>query len=471
MQEYARNNILYPLAGELAYMGYRRYVRPRLKKAWEYKATAAPLILSQKNNKMPTVTVKRPAKKTKSSKGLFTPPKKGGARRGTTALMEIKTPGGKKVYIAKNQAQKSSLSGGFLKARKYKVQRKHRLGIKGITHTHEFGFNQTTSQQTLYIGHSTAPVTQVWVDLFRLILKKLMTKTGVSIRDFTAIPQDVDFITTGDTFEIRCQRADGTLLAVNISHVYAAGQTWDTVVNSWATNFQSLNTDCILKYAQFYPTVNAMAGVQDRSPARIDLEFAYVDLYIKSTMKVQNRTVNTAGTDMEAVDNVPLYGKIYEGRGTGTGQIQPAPKTGGSGVGAQLIADNAHGSLAGSALDLGQQEPPQGWWFPGVKKVGKVHLDPGVIKTNRLIYRKSFSLNNLRQLLLMSEPQNQAEKIRTPFGKFAFMSFERMLQIGQLSATNITVGMEINHYWTMNMRCKYVDYAAPIFTTNNSPAA
>lgn len=48
----------------------------------------------------------------------------------------------------------------------------------------------------------------------------------------------------------------------------------------------------------------------------IDLRRCKFDIYVKSSLKIQNRTVNTdANNEADDVDNVPLYGKQFEGSG------------------------------------------------------------------------------------------------------------------------------------------------------------
>jgi len=57
-----------------------------------------------------------------------------------------------------------------------------------------------------------------------------------------------------------------------------------------------------------------LAGLTKRF--QIDLSKCRIHLYAKSSLKLQNRTVNlNANNDDEDVDNVPLYVKSYFGSG------------------------------------------------------------------------------------------------------------------------------------------------------------
>lgn len=71
------------------------------------------------------------------------------------------------------------------------------------------------------------------------------------------------------------------------------------------------------------------------------------------------------------------------------------------------------------------EEPLGKKQFTKVQRVGKVHLDPGHIKTDVLIYRKSFLLNTvIKKVLNYSVTDDTALDI----GKFGFITVEKMIQ-------------------------------------------
>lgn len=455
-----------PLAGELAVAGYRRYIRPRLKAAWDYKATAAPLILSQKINKMPVVNVRgrNVYKSTSRSRSKsYSPMQTSSKSRDRLGALvtpvskrprtkTVKTPGGRKVRV-RNVGALNSKSAGRLRTKKFRMSKKMKIASKGISHTHEVGREETTGTQSIWVGHNSAPVGVVLADFWRLLLKKLAYKSGFNIRNFSSVPE---FITLNDVIDVYYQAADGALSSV--AHVFAVGNTWEQIANTFIFNASLIAPGTQLKFMRFNPTVNAVGTSQDRSPVRLDLEFATISFYAKSTMKIQNRTQNSS-IDSEAVDNVPLYGKIYGGTGNGIAQMTNIT----SGTTAMLVADAANGYILGNSADLGCEEPPHQWFFPGCKKAGKIHLDPGEVKTSTLIYKKRCSVNQFKKLL---QDDNTANKVRTSFGKYAVFGIEKMIQSVAPSLSNIKIGVEINHFMAMNLSVKHRDVTAQLFSTN-----
>lgn len=190
----------------------------------------------------------------------------------------------------------------------------------------------------------------------------------------------------------------------------------------------------------------------------IDLSHAKINLYCKSALKVQNRTVNASGNvDSDDVDNVPIYGKSYTGYGnfathrTGQGSMDylapadveafPSPIFGAtinmikSCVIKKQIAGGGWGSGSPLVEPMGKSQ------FAHVRGVTKAKLEPGEIKTNILVYSKSCNLNKLWDF---AESDVSADSI-TNLGKFWFAHFEKMLQAVATTQVNaIKVAYELD---------------------------
>lgn len=437
------------MAAEYAWNKFRKYAR----RSWEYKSVAAPLILSQKNNQMPA-TGKRPRKRatkknktvqklkdmTPVRKQLFKDPPKAFTPRGSAN--RVKFLGGL-----------SSHSAGKLGTKRFKLTRKTRISSKGVTHTHEVGKVVAESGQCAWVGHNSAPFETVYYTMWQLIIKKLANKSGSSIRNFN---DAADYVTPGDIFQVTFQSLDGA--QGTVTHVVAIGNAWAQVVNTFATSGVLRTANVHLKYIAFIPITNNPAATADRAPVRLDLEYAMIDYYAKSSMKIQNRSQNS-NVDAEAVDNVPLYGKSYGGSGNGVLQMisNGAPST------LQLLASSVTGLILGSSADIGQQEPPHAWYFPGAKRAGKIHLDPGYVKTSVLVHKKRISLNLLKKQL---SDDTTSVKVKSGFGKFTFFAIEKMIQTSAPAENNILLGIEVNHFIAMNLYSRYRDVTCQTFTSS-----
>lgn len=365
------------------------------------------------------------------------------------------TPGGKIARLNRVGAI-SSKSAGRLKTRRFKKWAKKTLISKGgIELTSERGKVQATTDQTLWVGHSCVCMEDLALMSWRLIIKKLFAKCGVCVRSFTEVAtQNAYNVSAGDLIVVRYQTADiGAVLAV--SYTVVAGDTFDTFAIYFNTLAAFNVPNVTYKSIAFNPTVNAVGALSDASMVRMDLEFQNVEMYFKSTMKIQNRTVNAAGDDEDSVDNVPLYGKSYAGFGNGV--VQLARATGS--VTQQMIASSLSGYILGSAVDGGLDEPTHGQYFQYVTERGKVHLDPGFIKTSSLVYSKKMSLNALQQMIHEAVLNT---KTRISFGKYRLFGIEKMIDTSA-GGTTITVGLEINNYLSINMKSSFPNASQPLF--------
>lgn len=360
------------------------------------------------------------------------------------------TPG-QTVVQRKRTGAVSSKSMGKIKTRKYRATKRQKNAIKGVEQTVEEYKEFVTTSQTAWVGHSVCIPEVVRYNIWRLILKKLMSKTGNCIRNFADPPTSYN-VGNGDVIAVYFQNQDAT--AGSINWTYGGTGDWDTAVAYFVSNAFLHAEGVILKHIIYMPDT-AAAGLTAAPPyTRLDLENAYVKMYFKSSMKLQNRTVNGTDISMDDVDNVPLYGRSYGGVGNGAiwfGQSD-------SPVVKQLIADKDKGYIEGDASGDFLQEPLHQLYFKHVTQKGKVHLDPGYIKTSVLTYSKNMSLNHILRRV------NQictAAKIRDSFGNFRFFGLERMIDTA--AESSITLGIEINNYMNFNLYTRYRDTSIPLF--------
>lgn len=365
------------------------------------------------------------------------------------------TPGG--TLVAKRKTGMSNAtSAGFIKSRRYRPSKRVKKAVNGIVITEEFGKEGTFSGQCAWLGHNSCPTVVMWENMWRLLVKKVFTKNGMVIKQYT---ESISNITAGDVVTVHYQITDA--VATQLIHTVVAGDTLDSIAATYYNSGLLRAADVTMKTISYIPTVNAAGSNQDRAPSRVDLESAFIDMYHKSSMKVQNRTVNDAGDNLESLDVVPLYGKTYGGKGNGP--LQNSAYS--SGIVKQLIADRDSGYIEGTASDIGQAEPINSIYFPGAKQQGKLKIEPAHIKTSVLTYNRHIGVNYLRKLLGDALSQS---KIRSPLGNFRFFALERIIQTS-LTPTSITLGIEINHYMSMSLKVKHRDVTVPIFVYNVLP--
>lgn len=389
-----------------------------------------------------------------------TPAKPFQAGRFETPKGKRRTPGGTFVKLNRVGAQ-SSTSGGRLKTSKYKITKRQKNSMKGVEQTYERASEISTTQQVAWVGHVSAAANDVLVLMWRAIIKQLFAKANVNIRNlFDDVKLAPYSLTQGDQVTVCFDTSDGVQTLVN-SIVPGTAWIFDQFVTIFYSNASLRAPDVKLKYIMFKPSENALGAFSDPPTTRLDLDHMYIKLYTKSSMKIQNRSVNASGANSENVDNVPVYGRSYGG--TGTGAVQLAGIN--TAVATQLIGDSTTGFIAGSSADPGLQEPIHQMYFQYVSQKGKVHMDPGYIKTSVLYHKQNYSLNRLNQMISQITTNT---KQRNVFGKFRFFGIERMLDTALLaSPATITLGIEINTYMNASLYSRFRNATVPIFVRNN----
>lgn len=300
--------------------------------------------------------------------------------------------------------------------------------------------------QAFLIGHATCSKLQLINDVCHALTKLIATRMGMTIVKFSdsilgnwVAPVEV---------VIRVYYTIWSLAAESNFIVVCDGTN-----NSWEYISQQL-------FANIQILINGESGFQlerilverkdfnGASPGnygvcQIDLQEAKVDLYTKSTMKVQNRTINASGNvEADDVDNVPLYGKTYMGSGNYF-KTQNA-----------LFACDVFGTAVSNGNILvvkchptnypALREPLSKGLISHCSKVGKIHLDPAEIKTSSLVYKLRIKLNTMFQQLIQvgGEITNIAA---CKYGKYHFVHLEKMIQaVGVTDVNAMNLAYEVD---------------------------
>lgn len=263
----------------------------------------------------------------------------------------------------------------------------------------------------VYISHTAGDNYKIIQVTVIALMRKLFQKKGIVIANIdTPIPN----LGIGNAvdFKVELTKVDG----------YSGNETVLTTYNTIATdslrvvsgNFE----DAFMRYSSGYDSGSGAgnsnndlniiynlnlyqfdyrpASITSVLQAQIHLADEIMHVYACSEMKIQNRTLAAdSSTDETDVTNNPLIGRSYEfkkmplTRDKVTFQLNKIPVN----DGVQLVR----------ASDVQQQykEPPDPSIFVNCVRSAKLHLEPGHIKSSKIMYKKSHKLLEfLRQINL-----------------------------------------------------------------------
>ena len=349
-------------------------------------------------------------------------------------------------------AKAQSASSGFLSTDvKWKKGGRPRKLSKfqnnGILLNYEFGFKPATESawsNAIIFGHCTF-VRDIYLKAaFMCLIKKLFNKIDITIPSFVETTMNSNI---GDKIGIRYKKNYDTATTVD-SMTYTVPNPvpkYDTCVGAFVTAFEALsdlNTDFHL-VDMYYQT----AG-DDSYRAVVRLTNAKFKWNTKSAIKVQNRTQYEGQDESDDIKNVPVYGKSYEGFGTGSNSFRDQNIVNEQ----QFVCSGVTGLLfkqCPSASGLTEAPPPG--YFNQVKKVGKIHMDPGQVKTSVLTHhlkcRQEHFFGHLADNI-------GGTTVLIPFGEFRFFHLEHMLKTAEddpnlniVGEHNLRIAMTLTTEW------------------------
>jgi len=372
---------------------------------------------------------------------------------------------GGKVYKKRpnRYGASSSKSAGFFKSGSRRQTSFDKVGRQGITVCRELGnVAGDATAECQYVMHATMEPYVFATDLSRAITKWLAIKLGKDLSDFSSVAYGGAETNPQITFRYRLFPT-GAILPYVVP-ITLGTTTWDDIAvsirNGVINITDSTPFDPLSNLNYQIQSVTWTIGGQTRS---FNLLRARIQIYIKSALKIQNRTVNLAANDEEDdVDNVPLYGKSYEGTGNYF-TLAGGPNgfdTVTVGVPARNDGPPTVNNAATGVSTL--TEPPKASQLYRVKKNGKAHLDPGQVKTSLLIYRKSLSFNSLIKAISKGNYPVAPPSISTcSLGNFRCFAFEKMLNaVATTDVNGIKLAYEHDHKTAVSM------FAPPVIVTN-----
>lgn len=329
----------------------------------------------------------------------------------------------------------SSKSGGFFPSPEKRLTPFDEFGTKGVIMCRETGgvMKGTIGQPFLSVGlsHATTGINQLLYDACIGIVKMLAIKNKYPVENLGD-----RFSNSGRNYRLYVDyKLHPTLATAN--HNLLIVQT-DSALNVADAIYNAIVLQ-VNQHPQFkliaMSLYEATSGtVLENRVFKVDMKKAEMEYYAKSTMKMQNRTVEADEDDEDDVDNAPLYGKFYEGSGNyfhvNDTYFAPLP-----------LASQSNGNQYGFLVNATLAEPQPLSAIKRAEKTGKAHLDPGQIKTSVLTTKFKYNLN----FVLNRISQNSTDSNCMALGEFRFFHLEKMITaVGSTAANQIQIAYEID---------------------------
>jgi len=350
----------------------------------------------------------------------------------------------KKVYKKKGRRYQSRRSKFRKRVRSYKKMKKNEMVecLKYGYHITNELYGTLTDPHIGYIIHSTNEYNGMVRCIVGAMVRKLFKKAGVSVETRSqTLPLFNNEFSGPNVFVIKWIR---TNFATNqqTEHLYeiisnTAGL--DDIINGLATL-----TNHIVLYLQetgaeeithmrLYMRTTALPADERRLVSELDLKNEEFHFVSTSKLKVQNRTkgdTNGSDNDADRVDNMPVYGKLYDFKG---GNIKMRTVNNSDfdyNLYFNSMPANGLSLITGTQLPE-YEEPPTGKHFMNNGGQSKVYLNPGDIKYATISYNYSGKFKNFIDKF---KAKNFVNQINAPFryggipGKTQMIALEEVIR-------------------------------------------
>lgn len=307
--------------------------------------------------------------------------------------------------------------------------------VKGFVQKMEYNYQFNTNRQVAYVAHSSLPAKLFAECVFKSLIKKLWSMEGLKIQN------DLYTITSIGTlpyyiFSIIYKERDGEVVLSQDFGNTNPSYTLNSLVEEILLWFNAAPDNRHIQEMislQLLQRTNSLTELDIKQT--IDLRTLRLDIVSKSRFKIQNRSYNSENNN-EAfdVDRVPLYGKSFEYKTTGT-VFRPTNYPGTATTG-RLSTNPLTGCLPAPAAESGVQdeyykECPISQQIVGCYKSESVHLDPGSIKTSVMYETLNMSFYEfMRKVIFIGELfRNDGQFSQYWIGKTRLIAFEKMINV------------------------------------------
>lgn len=373
--------------------------------------------------------------------------------------MSTSTPGGTTRLLRRGGGAPSSRSTGFFKKgskkKKYMKKKLIKKSLYGTNRTLEAGKVQTGTD-CVWVGHHTAPRRTLLRQAFLSLIYTFFHRSK-KISEGAAENSPIRGLQSAGTplplWKLGIQYKMGETGAIlTETQADLQNKTLAQITDWFMENARPWNNVSSSYDAEFleFTLIQSPDGVgQDINLYVLNVRDCKIDMFVKSTMKIQNRSKAAAAgadiqDDMDQVDNVPIHGKSYSGKGNSLIAKRSANE---SGTNPDLNGDQDWGVILGSETENSRKEPPQPSEFRNVKYSGKIHLDPGFIKTSVLTSKFKMYFNTFFKKCQKVDTQDLINGVlhgtfAKTMGKFRVFAAEKMIDTG--AAEVISVAFETN---------------------------
>ncbi len=335
-----------------------------------------------------------------------------------------------------------------------------KAGISGTLETN--GSFSTTSQVTCLTVASKSQ-TELQNELCYCIIKKIALKAGLQVHD---VGKQLVF---DATHVVNAHYRTSQAVATVVDNIKASGtdNTIAGVASALKTSLDSRGTGDMMIGISIENVISVDAiNYNIVNKKYIDLERASYLVHDKTTIKIQNRTTAGIGAEQNdnrnAVDAVPVHGKILEGNGR-----NPVFSAAGYGASSGQEVDfemneNSGLSLFQSTVDSVIREPPTAKMIKSSYKESKLHLDPGQIKTYTLLSSRRVTQATILRIAFTSHArENSPIKDNDRTTKYVQFWFEKMINTD--GDNPVEIAYEVNRNLSISCTPKTNRVTAPYF--------
>jgi len=361
------------------------------------------------------------------------------------------------------------LSGFVRKGRRMnrKMKRRYKKAFGGIEFCEERVFN-ITDNRCVYIAHHSQPVMNVAKMMAYALFKRLLNHAGVQFSSWSDTALGI--ITTADVIGLEYKitpvagTAASTWTAPTVTIATTLGSLAELFWLHIRDNFLRQGANIANIGSQFRLTkIYWLEAGTNRNKDQIQLADAKFSCMIKSTLKMQNRSIATTDDDESTdVNNVPLTGRSYDFKGN---MMIPRDNAMGDGLAIFTTPDNEVGiSIIGALAVTALQEPPSPYFFATKPKTAKQSLQPGDIKTSVINDRINVNISSFFRFVNGILRGNASySQLYNPLGKSRMFAFERVIaRLGSEIEPGIVVTTEVDIKFWAEVRTGSGQYTGPL---------
>lgn len=266
---------------------------------------------------------------------------------------------------------------------------------------------RATTVDSLYecvaLGHNSLPNKMTFQNVCRSLVKMMMSKLNVQIRDFSWTLVGTLGFTAGDLFRLNYYATAQAAGVTQTDIAIGANSTLEDYSSAWATRLRDITVSSGSTSSIRWDSFEFVPAAGSKFP-RVNICIAGMKVIIKtkSALKIQNQSVGSVGNDeSDDVDNVPLQGKLLKAKGNNQWhitnralleQVDLQNIMVGSyftrSEGTSIVSNDFTNALV-SATRI--SEPPKGHDIRNCVKEGKIRINPGAIQTSILYdYREIY---------------------------------------------------------------------------------